>query len=350
MGLLLVIPQWDYGVPALGHSTEYNSLYLCLTAMGVDVTLFDYLSREGEVGRERMNAELLDIVRTERPEAVLVSLYTDQILPATLNTIKAQTTSVYYAYDDMWRRDFVDFWAPHFSYVTTSYVRGVAEMSLRGHRNAIYLSLASNHYLFRRKDVAKQYDVSFVGMSHPYRRWLVRWLERSGIHVHVFGTGWKKESIAGTRFRKGRVPAEQLVDIINATRVNLNLTNETSWDARYLLSSPRALLNTFRSRKTFAPVNLRIFEVNACGGFQLVPYMEGLEKRYDIGTELVTYQSPEQLVERVRYYLEREDERQAIADAGYRRTLREHTMERRFEELFARIGATTLLPSPAGQS
>jgi len=334
--VLLVIPEWDYGLRELGPSTEYNSLYLCLRSMGVDVALYDYLTREQEIGRGAMNAELLEAVRTQQPELVLVSLATDQLQPATLDAITKQTTTVYYAYDDTWRRPFVDFWAPHFTYVTTSYVRGVEDMKARGHHNGIYLSLASNHFVFAKKDLPKTHDVSFVGMKHPYRAWLVRKLERAGFRVHVRGTGWDRERIKGSRFRKGRVSLEELVAIINASKINLNLTNETSWDARYLLSSPRALWNTLRSRKTFAPVNQRIFEINACGGFQLVPYMEGLEKRYAIGEELVIYQSPEQLVERVAYYLEHENEREAIAARGYRRTLEEHTMEARFRELFAR--------------
>lgn len=307
--------------------------------MGVEVVLYDYLTREQEIGRGPMNAELLEIVREQQPDLALVSLYTDQLLPETLDAIKLQTTSVYYAYDDMWRKPFVDFWAPHFTYVTTSYVRGVEDMRSRGHDNGLYLSLASNHFLFEKTGAPKKYDASFVGMKHPYRKWLIGRLEREGIRVHVRGTGWSDERVRGSRFRKGRVPVEELVEIINASKINLNLTNETSWDARYLLSSPRAVWNTLRSRKSFAPVNLRIFEVNACGGFQLVPYMEGLEKRYAIGEELVIYQSPEQLVERVRYYLQHEEEREAIAARGHARTLRDHTMAARFHELFEHVGA-----------
>ncbi|HEX7192969.1 MAG TPA: hypothetical protein VF381_15475, partial [Thermoanaerobaculia bacterium] len=203
--LLLVIPAWDYGLRELGPSTEYNSLYLCLRSMGVDVTLYDYLSRYQEIGREAMNAELLDAVRKQQPALVLVSLYTDQLVPATLDAIRKQTTTVYYAYDDMWRKPFVDFWAPHFTWVTTSYVHGVENMKARGHDNGIYLSLASNHFLFAKKDVPKTYDVSFVGMKHPYRAWLIRKLERAGFRVYVRGTGWSGERIAGSRFRKGRV-------------------------------------------------------------------------------------------------------------------------------------------------
>ena len=44
------------------------------------------------------------------------------------------------------------------------------------------------------------------------------------------------------------------------------------------------------------------------------------------------------LIEKVRYYLTHEDERAAIARAGYERTMRDHTYARRFSEIFKQIG------------
>jgi len=337
MRILLAIPVYDYGIRELGYSTEYNSLYLCLKSMGLEIILFDYLSRFQEVGRETMNDEFHQLVLQQNPDVTLVSLYTDQFIPETLDQDKSHKISIYYAYDDMWRTTFVDYWAPHFTHVTTSYIKGVENMRARGHPNGIYLSFACNHYAYIKKDSPKRYDVSFVGMKHPHRQWLVHWLEKSGLKVHVWGRGWG-DPIWKRHSKVGRVPLETLVDIINQSRINLNLSNETSWDVRYLLSSPWATWNTLRSKKHFAPVNLRVFEINCCGGFQIVPYMEGLEKRYDIGNELVVFQNPEQLVERVHYYLAHADEREAIGQRGYERTLGEHTMEQRFRYLFEYIG------------
>lgn len=83
---------------------------------------------------------------------------------------------------------------------------------------------------------------------------------------------------------------------------------------------------------------LEHFEINACGGFQLSYYVEGLERHYQIGDEIALYASPEELVEKACYYLKHEDEREVVAQRGYERRLREHTMERRFRELFERMG------------
>jgi spore maturation protein CgeB len=328
MRILLVMMLYDYGIKERGFNTEYYNLYLCLKKIGKEVILFDYMNRMQEAGREKMNEELLQIVLDKKPDLVLVSLYTDQFMPNIFDEIKKHTITAYYAYDDMWRSEYVDFWAPHFSYVITSYINGVQSLYSRGHSNGIYLSFGCNHYIFVKKNLPKKYDISFIGMKHPYREWLIHWIEKSGIRVHCWGTGWKN----------GFVSLEEMINIINQSRINLNSPNETSWDIRYLLSSPRAIRDTLQSKKHFAPVNLRVFEINCCGGFQLLPYMEGLEKRYDIGRELVIFQSPEQLVNRVHYYLEKESERERIAENGYLRTLRDHTMEHRFNELFKTLG------------
>lgn len=326
--ILVVIMQYGYGKKELGINTEYSNLYLTLKGMAEETHLFDYMTRIQEVGREKMNQELLQTVIKLKPDLVLFSLYTDQFIPAVLDEIKQLTCTVYYAYDDTWRKAYVDLWAPHFSYMTTGHLKGVQSLLERGHTNGIYLPMGVNHQIYAKKDLPKKYDVTFIGGWHPHRAWLISWIEKSGIKVNAWGRNWKN----------GPIELEAMIDVINQSRINLNLQNETCWDARYLLSSPRALRNTLRSTKHFAAVSLRTFEINSCGGFQLLPYKEGLEKWYDIGNELELYYSPEQLVERVHYYLEHEEEREAIAQRGYERTIRDHTMEKRFADLFNAIG------------
>ena len=53
---------------------------------------------------------------------------------------------------------------------------------------------------------------------------------------------------------------------------------------------------------------------------------------------LGVYDDPDDLVEQVRYWLEHEAERAAVAEAGYRRVLAEHTYDHRFAAIFAAAG------------
>ena len=129
-----------------------------------------------------------------------------------------------------------------------------------------------------------------------------------------------------------------MVQIFNESKINLNFSNSTSWDIRYLLSSPRALLNSLRSPKTIEQIKARHFEISSCGAFQLSYYVEGLERQYVIGEEIAIYLDQEDLIQKVKFYLNNDSLREKIAERAYHRSLRQHTFERRFNEVFQRMG------------
>jgi spore maturation protein CgeB len=146
------------------------------------------------------------------------------------------------------------------------------------------------------------------------------------------------------------ISSEDMINIFNQSRINLNLSNCFSWDIRYLISPFRPIKSTLRAwrqgmhaisrtdMKTVEQVKGRHFEINACGGFQLSYYVEGLERMYSIGEEIALFVSTDDLIEKTRYYLNHEEEREVIAKRGYERTLRDHTMGKRFADLFDTIG------------
>jgi spore maturation protein CgeB len=58
-----------------------------------------------------------------------------------------------------------------------------------------------------------------------------------------------------------------------------------------------------------------------------------LHEIFNPGKEVVAYRTPEECVELIQYYLDHEDEGQAIARAGQERTIHEHTCYERTREL-----------------
>ena len=80
-------------------------------------------------------------------------------------------------------------------------------------------------------------------------------------------------------------------------------------------------------------INYRTFETCGCKTMLLTNYTPGLEKLFDIGKEIVVYDSLEDLNNKVRYYLENENERNQIAEAGYLRVKNEHTYYHRSKRL-----------------
>jgi hypothetical protein len=85
-------------------------------------------------------------------------------------------------------------------------------------------------------------------------------------------------------------------------------------------------------------VKLRDFEVPACGGFYLVERAPDYAEFFVEGREIATWRTVGELIEKIRYYLDHESERLAIAAAGEQRALREHLWTHRFSALFAKLG------------
>jgi len=79
--------------------------------------------------------------------------------------------------------------------------------------------------------------------------------------------------------------------------------------------------------------NLRLYESTGVGTMLVTDWKQNLHEMFVSGKEVVTYRSAEECAERVEYYLEHAAEREAIAHAGQRRTLRDHTVEQRMDEL-----------------
>jgi spore maturation protein CgeB len=79
--------------------------------------------------------------------------------------------------------------------------------------------------------------------------------------------------------------------------------------------------------------NMRLFEATGVGALVLTESARNLPGLFTPGEEVVTYESADDLIEKVRHYSSHVDERRAIAAAGQRRTLAEHTYARRMRQL-----------------
>lgn len=85
---------------------------------------------------------------------------------------------------------------------------------------------------------------------------------------------------------------------------------------------------------------LRVFDICGCGGFLLTNYQEELAELYEPGTEAEFFTSAEELTDKACYYLAHEEQRKAIAQKGYERTLREHTIAHRIRTMMQHVMRT----------
>jgi spore maturation protein CgeB len=80
-------------------------------------------------------------------------------------------------------------------------------------------------------------------------------------------------------------------------------------------------------------VNQRGFDVPATRGFLISDRHPDIEELFETGREAVAYSCSEELQDLVRYFRRHGAEREAIAQAGRARVLKEHTYDHRLTTL-----------------
>ncbi len=98
-------------------------------------------------------------------------------------------------------------------------------------------------------------------------------------------------------------------------------------------------------------VTMRVFDVLACGGFVLTEWNEALAALFDVGREIETYRTVDEMLAKVDHYAAHPGEARAIAERGRARVLRDHTIRARVQYMlrtvFAHDGSAKPSPTPA---
>lgn len=327
-----------------GYSFEYNNFYLSLKRYpSAEVRHFPF-DDILKIGKSRWNQSLLDSVVKEKPDLVFFFMYSEELDPVILKKIKSLTTTIAWFADDYWRFfNYSKYWPPYFTWVITTYSRAVNWYKRDGFSNIILSEWACNDEIYKPvPNLEKNIDVSFVGQFKPPRAKIIHILGKVGIKVEAFGYKWSN----------GKVSQEEMISIFSRSKINLNLNSRPS------LLSPKVFARIFL-KKSINKIKLdphfinnlkaywhfqiphthaRPFELSGCGGFVLSGRSEDITDYYREDREMVFFSSPTELFDKIKYYLSHEEEREKIAEAGYKRTKTEHTYHHRFEAIFKKVG------------
>jgi len=151
-----------------------------------------------------------------------------------------------------------------------------------------------------------KYPISFLGSHKLDRETIINRLRQSQLPITVFGQGWPQ--------------AEWVSDpnaIFRASQINLGLG----------LATPN--LTTIKGRD---------FECPGVGACYLTTYNWELTNWWDVGKEILCYRNVEELVEMFAWYRNRPGDCLKIAQAAWRRSVNEHTWDKRFRKIFREIG------------
>lgn len=96
-------------------------------------------------------------------------------------------------------------------------------------------------------------------------------------------------------------------------------------------------LNTHIDISPVSASNMRLFEATGVGTCLLTDWRANLSDLFEPEVEVLTYRDVAECVEKVGYILDHDDERRAIAAAGQRRALSDHTFAQRATQIDAII-------------
>jgi hypothetical protein len=144
--------------------------------------------------------------------------------------------------------------------------------------------------------------IGFIGSYEEKRSEALRRLAHAGLAVRVWGDGWERmRDVPAKLGIEGRsLLGDVYVRGINSFDINLCFLRCANRDKQ----------------------NSRMFEIPACGAFMLAERTDEDVELFEEGREAEFFDSPEELIDKARFYLEHEDLRRAFAEAGRGRCLR----------------------------
>jgi hypothetical protein len=183
---------------------------------------------------------------------------------------------------------------PDFDLIFTAQRDGADQLRRAGIASAQWLPLGCDPEIHRRHDVPKTLDLCFVGhLFQGERTDLLRLIQRRFPNTFV-----------GQRF------FDDMAKTYSSSRVVFN----------------RSIRND---------INMRVFEAVACGSLLLTNDLteNGQSELFRDGVHLAAYRGPEDLLDKIDFYLRRDALREQIAARGREEALARHTYRHRMESV-----------------
>ena len=176
---------------------------------------------------------------------------------------------------------------------------------------AMFFPEASDPEIFHpMPDLPKLHDVCFVGRRYGIREKIVLALRQAGIKVAAYGDGWED----------GHMEVEGVPRLFAQSRIVLGI-------------------GTIGHSTDMYALKMRDFDGPMSGSCYLTHDNPDLSLLFRVGKELQTYRSTSDCVSKARYLLANDREREAIASAGACVAKRDHTWQRRFQQLLTVLEA-----------
>lgn len=160
-------------------------------------------------------------------------------------------------------------------------------------------------------------DVCYA-LLHRYRHRVIEEILGAGIQVHVFGDSWKNYRGRGAEnlITHPKVMAKESLQVWSQAKIGLNIMNGHK-----------------------AGMTERIANIMLCGACCVSDETSYLREHFKDGENIVLFRADrtEQMVERIQYLLQHDEERERIAGAGREKAMQGHLWRNRAEKLLELI-------------
>ena len=339
------------GLKSLGVEAE---LFDLSERIGLMSSAFASLSRDGKGNGydeasviEWACGTLVERAVLLKPDLV-VAMKGTRISESALRALKAAgITTAAWTMDDPYELERYLYWAKHYDMIFTTEPRCLPVYEACGVPFAEFLPHAHDPAVHKHAPeaaVSPNYasDICFIGAVYPERARLLKGAAAIlARHKTVLIGNWgaHRAELPGVRVLDGFLPEKEAVKFYSGAKIVLNI---------HRLPGEFAAGAFDPSKIGAEGVNSRTFEIAGAGAFQLADAGRGiLKKIFKPGSEIETFTSPEELEAKIERYLADAPRRAAIAAAGRKRVLAEHTYALRMKAMLEAVEAFRLAPSRA---
>lgn len=297
----------------------YQIYYLMLKKIFPQIDTFDSKKLYLQHAKDTMNGMFLEKIKKNNYDLILFAMEYDEFYPETLGKIRdisPNSKSVLIICDDDAR---FDSWSRYmslfFDYVITSqdFLKEYKKEGIKA-----FFHLDYNTYKLEPMNLEKKYDVTFIGRPKADRNEVLKYLLDNGINLKVFGWDWHKYPEFKNIYL-GPLSQEDYAKVINQSKINLSPAKAG-----------------YSEEKKHYNMKGRYFEVAICRAFQLIEKFPTLLKFFNEG-EIGMYDSEKDMLDKIKYYLKHEKERESIAERAYKKVIKEYNREKQLTKIFTEI-------------